>query len=71
LPTVREIRSTRIGRHLADEVVRIEIDHAGVAVAAGERGHVVHIRLRGHRLHGGGDIVIDELMPDMSIEDRP
>src|SRR5262249_19247401 len=68
LPTVREMRSMRV--HLADEVAGIKIDDAGVAVAADERGHVVHVRLRRHRLHGGGDVVIDELMPDMRIEDR-
>jgi hypothetical protein len=48
----------------------IKIDHAGVAVAANECGHVVHVGFRRHRLHGGGDVVIDELMPDMRIEDR-
>src|SRR5262245_34442363 len=66
----RDPLDARIGGHLADEVVGVEIDHAGVAVAAGDRGHVVHVRLRGHGLHRGGDIVIDELMADMRIEDR-
>jgi hypothetical protein len=59
-----------IGRHLADEVVRVKIDYTSVAVTADERGHVVHIRFRHHGLHCGGDIVINELMPDMSIKDR-
>src|SRR5215831_14763449 len=50
LPTVREIRSMRvIGWHLADEVVGIKIDDAGVAVTANEGGHVVHVRFRRHR----------------------
>jgi len=48
----------------------IKIDHAGVAVAANECGHVLHVGFRRHRFHGGGDVVIDELMPDMRIEDR-
>ena len=59
-----------IGGHLADEVVRVKIDYAGVTVAAGERGHIVDVRFGRHGLHCGGDIVIDELMPDVSVKDR-
>src|SRR5262249_4215691 len=53
-----------------DKVVRVKIDHAGVTVAAGERGDVVDVRFGRHGLHCGGDIVIDELMPDVSIKER-
>src|SRR5262249_50603009 len=49
---------------------RVKIDYAGVTVAAGERGHVVDVRFGRHGLHCGGDIVIDELMPDVSVKDR-
>src|SRR5262249_19507120 len=47
-----------------------KIDYAGVTVAAGERGHIVDVRFGRHGLHCGGDIVIDELMPDVSVKDR-
>ena len=50
-----------IGGHLADEVVRVKIDYAGVTVAAGERGHIVDVRFGRHGLHCGGDIVLDEV----------
>src|SRR5215472_15441195 len=59
-----------IGGHLTDEVVRVKIDYAGVTVAAGERGHIVDVRFGHHGLHCGGDIVIDELMLDVSVKDR-
>src|SRR5215475_9468047 len=66
----RDPLDTRIGGHLADEVVRVKIDYAGATVAAGERGPVVDVRFGHHSLHCGGDIVVDELMPDVSIKDR-
>jgi hypothetical protein len=45
----------------------IEIADAGIAITTGKSGDVEHIRFGRHCFHRRGDVVIDKLMPDVSI----
>jgi hypothetical protein len=59
----------RVGRPLADEMIRIEATDLGAADTPSHGGDVVEVWLSHHSPHGRVNIMIDELMLHVLFED--
>jgi aerobic carbon-monoxide dehydrogenase medium subunit len=58
-----------VPRPLADEVVSVERADTLEADAACHDGHVIHVRIVGHRRHRGVEVHVDELRRHVVVED--
>ena len=66
----RDRRDLDVGRPLPDEVLSVEPAHVLEPDSSGHHGHVVDVRVLGHRRHRRVEVQVNELRSDVLVEDR-